>query len=309
MMQTDSGMHPAVPRMAPRPLHVVAPVRGAASVPAEPPVSAADLSSYEALLLEHLDFLDRTVAAVARRNAVPPWDAEDLAGQVRLRLVANDYAVLRRFEGRSRLTTYLTTVVHNIFRDFRIQRWGKWRPSAAAQRLGDLGVQLEALLYRDRFGAREAFTILRDRFDVTATDQELEAMAGRLRPRTTRRIETDTALARLASTERGDRSLRDSESSKLVKRVADALRSVLAALEPEDRLILRMRFAEGLTIRAIASALDLEQRRMYTRVQRLLVEVRRRLEAEGVECEAVLDLLDDPGADLDAGLTESGPDD
>ena len=64
----------------------------------------------------------------------------------------------------------------------------------------------------------------------------------------------------------------------------------------------RMRFADGLTIRGIAAALDLDQRRMYTRVQRLLVEVRRRIEAEGVGCDEVLDLLDEPGADLEAGL-------
>ena len=300
MMQTDSGIHRVAPTVAPGP-----PRAGTArgDTPA-PRASAADNTAYEAILIEQLDFIERTVASLARRNAVAPWDAEDLSAQVKLRLVANDYAVLRKFEGRSRLTTYLTTVIHNIFRDFRIQRWGKWRPSAAAKRLGEPGVQLEALLYRDGFAAREAFAILRDRFDIEATDAELEKLVARLRPRTSRRIETDASLARLESRERGDRGLRDREQAVLRKRIARALRRVFASLEPEDRLILRMRFADGLTIRAIAAGLDLEQRRMYTRVQGLLLGVRRGIEAQGVSCSDVIDLLNEPGADLEAGLRE-----
>ena len=300
MMQTDSGIHQAVPRPMPWP-----PRTTPRSKPASANRSAKDNAAYGALLVEHLDFIERTVASVAHRNAVRPWDAEDLAGQVKLRLMEDDYAVLRKFEGRARLTTYLTTVILNLFRDFRIQRWGKWRPSAAAKRMGELGVQLEALLYRDGFGAHEAYALLRDRFDVEATDQELESMASRLRPRTNRRFETDAGLARLESSELGDRGLRARERSESRARIAAVLRAVLASLEPEDRLILRMRFNEGMTIRAIAAGLDLEQRPMYSRVQRLLVEVRRRIEARGVTCDEVLDLLDEPGEDLEAGLSPS----
>ena len=304
MMQEDSGIREPTPRGAALP-----PPTEIGETPAVAPGSArraaADNSAYEAILLDQLEFIERTVAVVARRNAVSPWDAEDLSGQVKLRLMANDYAVLRKFEGRSRLTTYLTTVIHNIFRDFRIQRWGKWRPSAAAKRMGDLGVQMEALLYRDGFAEREAFAMLRDRFDVEATNRELESLAARLRPRTTRRVETDATLSRLESNDRGDQGVRERERTEIRLRVASVLCKVLASLEPVDRLILRMRFADGLTIRAIALGLDLDQRRMYTRVQRLLLEVRRRVEAEGVGCDEVLEVLDEPGADLEAGLRES----
>lgn len=303
MMQEDSGIHVAAPSAVPFPLVAGrGPAPAAATAgPSERP-AAQRSAAYESLLLSQLDFIERTVRCVARRHAVAPWDAEDLAGQVKLRLIADDYAVLRKFEGRSRLTTYLTTVIHNIFRDFRIRRWGKWRPSAAARRMGDLGVQLEALLYRDRFGEREAFAILRDHFEVEADDRELEAMAGNLRPRTTRRIETEAPLARLESPDRGDRSLRERERAELLERVAAVLREVLASLAPEDRLILRMRFADGLTIRAIADSLEVDRRRMYPRLQRLLLDVRRRIEDAGIGCDEVLDLLDEPGYDLEAGL-------
>lgn len=300
MMQMETGRVKAArrrsrPRAAPR---AAAADEVRAAAPPKPPSTAR----YEAILLEHLDFVHRTVASLARRYAVKPWDAEDLDGQVMLRLVADDYAVLRKFRGQSRLTTYLTTVIHNIFRDFRIQRWGKWRPSAAARRLGDLGVQLESLLYRDRFTTGEAIAILRERFDVSASEEQLWTIAVQLKPRTTRRFESEAALARLQAPEGADEACLASERGGARVRTEAALRRVLAGLEPEDRLILRMRFADSLTIRAIAATLGVPQRRMYSRLRKLLVELRQRIEEQGVGCDEVLDLLDRPAAALEAGL-------
>lgn len=265
-------------------------------------------SEGEGVLLEHLSFIEKTIGVLARRHAVKPWDRDDFEGLVKLRLVADDYAILRKFEGRSQLTTFLTTVIQNLFRDFRIQRWGKWRPSAAAKRLGEVGVQLESLMYRDGFSAAEAFHILRERLDVTSSDEQLETIASELKPRTNRRFESGGELAWLESPERGDQAVVDRERAQAMSRANKALCAVLSSLEPVDRLILKMRFLDSLTIRAIAEALELKQRRMYTRVQRLLGEVRRGVEERGVSCEDVLDLLDWPAFDLDSGLTELGGD-
>ena len=50
---------------------------------------------------------------------------------------------------------------------------------------------------------------------------------------------------------------------KTLKRARQALKSALAELEVEDRLILKMHHQSGLTISAIAAALDVDQRRLY----------------------------------------------
>lgn len=259
-------------------------------------------SDYREVLLEHLDFIERTVGAIARRNALGPWEADDLASHVKLRLISNDYAVFRKFEGKSRLTTYLTTVIQNLFRDFRIQQWGKWRASAAAKRMGDAGVQLEALLYRDRFTFCEAAELLRSRFGVEASDEELLELGRRLRPRTTRRFESDAVLSSLSGPDHGDQRIVDNERSSAQERIGRALASALSGLDAEDRLILKLRFADGLTIRAVAATLDLDQRRIYARVRRILRQVRERVVAAGVECDEVLDLLDWPACTVSASL-------
>jgi RNA polymerase sigma factor for flagellar operon FliA len=259
------------------------------------------------MLLEHLGFIDRTVGAVARRHALSRWEADDFGGQVKLKLIADDYAVWRKFRGKSRLTTYLTTVIQNLFRDYRIQQWGKWRPSAAAKRIGDVGVQLEALLYRDGFSFSEVTELLRTRFDCEASEQDLIDMAAQIRPRSSRRFEGDAALSMLRSADRSDERIADLDRAATMRRLQGVLRRVLASLESEDRLILKLRFVDGFTIRSIASTLDFDPRRIYGRVRRLLRRVREGIVEEGIRCEEVLDLLDWPACAVEVGLADAQP--
>ena len=230
---------------------------------------------YEAVFLEHLAYIEHVVSFIVRRHALDGWDAQDFDASVKLRLIQNDYAVLRKFKGQSKLTTFLTTVIHNLHRDFRIQRWGKWRASAAAKRQGEVGVQLESLLYRDGFCQVEAVRLLRENYGVEMTTVELEAMAAELRPRFSRRFETEEALVNAVAAERTDTQTLERENTASWLSLLENVRLEMGDLEPEDRVILRMRFEDGLAISAIARQLGLDQRRLYGRVDRLLRRLRK----------------------------------
>src|SRR5215211_7323506 len=104
---------------------------------------------FEAVFVRHLDWIQRTSAAVCRRHGLQRADAQDFTSWVTLRLVENDYAILRRFRGESALTTYLVVVVATLYREYRVKRWGRWRPSAAARRAGPVAVRLETLVHRE----------------------------------------------------------------------------------------------------------------------------------------------------------------
>src|SRR5262245_34415390 len=106
-------------------------------------------SSLQRQFLNHLTLVDRTAGLLARRSGIHGDDVEDFKSWVRLRLVENDYEVLRRFRGEGTLHTYLTVVIALLARDYRYAHWGRWRPSAAARRLGPLAVRLETLVHRD----------------------------------------------------------------------------------------------------------------------------------------------------------------
>lgn len=69
------------------------------------------------------DFVDRFLGLVyhvihyaGHLRSVPlsPEDIEDIASEVMLQIVANDYGVLRQFRGQSSLATYLTVIARRI---------------------------------------------------------------------------------------------------------------------------------------------------------------------------------------------------
>jgi len=69
------------------------------------------------------DFVDRFVSLIyhaiqytghLRSARVGPEDLEDIAAEVMLKLVANDFRVLREFRGESSLATYLTVIARRI---------------------------------------------------------------------------------------------------------------------------------------------------------------------------------------------------
>jgi RNA polymerase sigma-70 factor (ECF subfamily) len=69
------------------------------------------------------DFVDRFLGLIyhvihhtAHLRSAPmrPEDIEDLAAEVLLQVVANDYVVLRQFKGHSSLATYLTVITRRI---------------------------------------------------------------------------------------------------------------------------------------------------------------------------------------------------
>src|SRR6202008_4136539 len=109
----------------------------------------------------------RVGRTIARRHQLSADEADELGSSVRLKLVENDYEVLRKFEGRSQLRTYLTTVVKRHFLDDRNARWGKWRPSAQARRLGPVAVLLDQFLTRDRLPFEEAVQAIEARHGAT----------------------------------------------------------------------------------------------------------------------------------------------
>src|SRR3954452_18644206 len=96
---------------------------------ANEPALAPEDDHYRRFLIANYPVIESVVRAVARRRRAGPTEAEDLASRVALKLVDNRYALLRKFEGRSSLSTYLTTVVDRVCRDGWAAHGGRWRAS------------------------------------------------------------------------------------------------------------------------------------------------------------------------------------
>src|SRR5688572_8886786 len=92
--------------------------------------------SRERLYLDHIGEIEEVLRFISRRHRCNADEAEDFAGWARLKLVEGDYAILAEFAGRSRIQTYLGVVLQRLFLDYQRVKWGRWRPSMDAKRLG-----------------------------------------------------------------------------------------------------------------------------------------------------------------------------
>jgi RNA polymerase sigma factor (sigma-70 family) len=252
-----------------------------------------DRQHLESLFLAHHERIGRIIASLCARKGVRGDDAQDFASWVHERLIADDYAVLGKFQGKSTLPTYLTTVIINLFRDWRVARRGRWRPSAAAVRNGDLAVRLERLVQREGLRWSEAAEVVRSTGDTTLSPNEITTLIAQLPARDPLRpVDTGAdALETLPAAARADAAVTRGEADAQRRMLLAALFRAVDRLEPEDRLTLRMRFWDGAKIAEIARGLGREPRWLYKRIERVLSNLRGELEADGISREQVADVI------------------
>lgn len=253
-----------------------------------------DRLTSETLFLEHLGWIDRVAAMACSKHGMWGAEAEDFAGWIRIKLMEDDYAAFRSFRGESSLRTYLAMVVSRQFHEYRRQRWGRWRPSAAAERMGPPAGELEALVYREGYTLEAAAEKLRTSGRTSLTIAELARLLDKLPQRTPLRpvqVSGDAVLDTTPGPLRADERIATAEADAQRHRVMDALRRAMDVLEPEDRMIVRMHLQDGRTLAAVARTLNLEQKPLYRRVDKLRARLQALLGEQGVQRGDVQDLM------------------
>lgn len=245
------------------------------------------------LLTSNLGVIERAVGFASRRYRLEPNDAEEFESVVNLKLVDNDYAILRAFEARSSFATYISIVVQRLAHDYCIHLWGKWHTSAEAKRLGTLAIDLEQLLLRDGRTIDEALVILRPKHDGI-TRESLQSLAARFPDRAPRHRDVDLDKAEsVAATRAADveEPIFANERRHASERLSAVMSTVIERLPEDERLILQLRFEGGMTVPQIARALNLDQKLTYRRIERRMREIRTELERSGIAWRDVLDLI------------------
>jgi RNA polymerase sigma factor (sigma-70 family) len=256
------------------------------------------------LLLANLALVDRVVAWVCRRRGLSPDETEEFGGVVRLKLVEDDYAVIRKFEGRSSFSTFITVVIQRLLLDDRIHTWGKWHPSAVARRMGDRAIELERLLIRDGKTFDEACAWMSSR-DPSSTRESLAAIAAQLPERAPKR-----RVVALEETDREKAAQPDEVSldqTRLSEKVSAVVSTFVERLPADDRLVMKLRFGSGMTVAQIARSLRLDQKQLYRRIERYLREVREELDRHGIAADEASALIGDRGILLDFRLENDAP--
>lgn len=239
----------------------------------------------------NLALIDRVIATVCRRCRLYGADAEDFASHAKIALMENDYDVLRRYESRSSLATYLAITIQRLYFDQRTHTRGRWHPSREAERLGEAGILLETLLEREGRSLDEALPLVRD-IDPALTRTQLQEMANRFPARTRRpRIVALPEDVPVVSPDNADARIHESDARRIAEQAKCVMHETLARLTAEDRTIIRMHFVSGLTLASIARMLRLPQRPLYRRLESLLQRMRTALTDAGIAAGDVADVV------------------
>lgn len=253
-----------------------------------------DWTDLEAVFLAHLDWIDKVASIACSKYGVWGAEAEDFGGWVRMKLMEDGYAVLRNFRGGSEFKTYLASVVVHHFLTFNRTQRGRWRPSAAAERLGSPARELEMLVQRDRYTLEQAGEKLRTAGLTTLSNTELARLLATLPKRPPLRpvqVDPDLVLDATPNASRADERVTTAETEARRSEMISALGQALGQLEPEEQVIVKMHFADGYTLADVARALGLEQKPLYRRVERLRARLKAFLEGAGLRGDDVRGLL------------------
>jgi RNA polymerase sigma factor for flagellar operon FliA len=229
----------------------------------------------EALFLANLQHIDRTIDGLSRRYTLSRDASNEFGAWAKLRLIEDDYAVVAKFRGEASIRTYLTVVIAMMFREYRVQEWGRWRPSAAARRAGSLGVWLDMLINRDGLSLAQAGQIVRTAGGTNLSDRELGKIAATFPMRTPLRpVQAMDLPLDTADSARSDDLVDAETAASELAATRHALKEALEQLPDDDRLIIRLHYFESMSVAEIARALALPQKPLYRRLDRLLATLR-----------------------------------
>ena len=251
-----------------------------------------DVRAIEELALAcHWEMVTGVVERSRRKLGADEEEGEAVESRVKLKLYANNFEIVRRFRRESSFPVYLRTIVQRTFHDLRVERFGKWHHSAAAERLGPLAKDLERMIYREGYTQSEAISaLLTSHPEVSRAKLQnlLEALPVKQRRPAIVPIE---GVADMLSTESdSDILMITGERFRLSERVAAVVRRFFDGLGDTDRKLLQFLFERNLKISAIARMLKKDQQSLYRRRDDLLARLRNELEQAGIGQEDSADL-------------------
>ncbi len=228
---------------------------------------------------------------VARLQERDPDHVSDVFLFVCERLSEERFRRLRRFDvaGAACFETWLRAVVRNLCVDWRRTRFGRLRAFRSITRLPLLEQETYHCLHEQGLPLEEAFLRLRPRFPSLTREQLVEAaerVQQALTPRQLWLLSRGNPESRPAPAGPGEeepaRDVADPrpgpEALAEASERQESLSRALAELPASERLLVRLRYGQGLTLEQVARVAGVgDPQRADRRIRKVLEELRRRM--------------------------------
>jgi len=241
---------------------------------------ASFLAQYAAIILQIVKHFERD-----------PDFVPDSFQYVCEQLSAHSFRRLRKFQpqGPAIFSTWLRAVVRNLCLDWRRKRFGRRRFFNSILRLSIFDQEVFRHLYERQLSLDDAFQSLRTVYP-TLTHAQLQESTIRINSSLTAR-QSRLLAARQANpdqaanleTTAAEATFPDPapnpETLALLKERATTLRQALGRLPPRERLLIRLRYEQELTLEQIAELLDLgNAQRAERQIKAVLMKLREELD-------------------------------
>jgi len=191
-------------------------------------------------------------------------------------------------EGRASFATWLRVVVRNLCLDWRRHEFGRHRVFESVKPLAALDQQVFQCIFRQRLSVSETYLTLRPTYP-DLQEEQIEAAQLRLnslltpRQRWLLKTERPEVLSEYGTSESEGDSLSeqlpdsrlDPEKWASLKQDQEALAKALKRLTAADRLLIRLRYEQGLTLGRIAELTGLKDAQTADRRVRSILDLLR----------------------------------
>lgn len=272
------------------------------------PLTHSSVEDVKKAVLAHLELIDR----LAAKKYLDTSLAGEASMYVLEKLEQDNWQRVRKFEDKAKFSTFLAVLTRRLLEDFSRKKFGRARPPAWVKRLGGLWLEVFRRLCMERLSLPDTVTTLRSEIPARSSG-EIEEVAhtillkistcGEQRGRETL-IENedfdhpnhleDHCKASIEDVlqERDERLLLDAISREFLTENDEVtslhagikrLQQIGITLNHEERLMLRLRFSEGMTFAATGQLLGMSEEQTRRKVKALLTMLRDKFTLAGMD--------------------------
>lgn len=283
------------------------------SPPAPPP---ADGHEFSRLIIDNLPFIEQQCRKAVSREWFNPGEAmlaneaDELLNEVLDRLKKDDYKALREYRHKSKLTTYLATIISHLLVDIIRSKKGRDRSLERAQALGETAERLHDFVVVQGIPLSAAHGVLLESFGISETMERLQEMLTQMRGRSKvfaaagdgdtllvagKEMNSDEGieLVQPDPTPNAEEMLSSLQRRDLTQRV---VRDLLDGLSGEEKFMISCRFPldeqEPKSMCEIAILLGLTEKAVDGRIRRILTRLREMLLEKGLSLDDLINAGD-----------------
>ncbi|UCD78123.1 MAG: sigma-70 family RNA polymerase sigma factor [Desulfobacterales bacterium] len=243
-----------------------------------------------AAIVASRDVLEK-IEAVCRRHFSSENDRHECYIFVLDSLKADDFKRLRAFKGRSKLSTYLYSLINSLVIDFRRKRYGRRRIPVAVLQLGKWAEAVYRLVCWQKFSFDDAYDFLQvDGLYEGNYDQFLQEIEP-IRDAPCRENPTFQSMDEIGRDSMQNMDLSGANPLEALIQKLERERRILALrviratteeLPESDQILVRLVFGSGQSLTAAAKIIHLSASAARKRLQALLITYRKSLLAAGI---------------------------